>query len=81
MEQSDSRTHSRSDSYVSTESTDSLDALRLSTVFIGQVKADSTAERAGLERGFVVHMINGDSILRCSVEQIRTLVEQWSVNS
>lgn len=75
MERSDSHT----DSYVSSESGDSLDALRLSTAFIWHVNEGSMAARAGVERGFVVHMINGDSILRCNVEQIRTIVEHWSV--
>ncbi len=65
------------DSYISTTSADSLDALRLSTTFVGEVRAGSMAERAGLERGFVVHMVNCDSILRCNVDQMKGLVEQW----
>lgn len=64
----------RRDSFIST---DSLDTLRLSTTFVGKVRAGSMAERAGLEEGFVVHMINRDSILRCSVEQMKDLVDQW----
>ena len=74
MEQSES---ARRDSYLSTASADSLDALRLSTTFVGEVRAGSMAERAGLEKGFVVHMINRDSILRCNVEQMQALVDQW----
>lgn len=77
MEHSHSRTDSRSDSYISSDSADSLGALRLSTTYIACVREDSMAARAGLEVGFVVHMINGDSILRCNVEQIRTITEHW----
>lgn len=75
--ESPSRTHSRSDSHVSSVSGDSMDALRLSTTFVGQVRMDSLSERMGVTRGFVVHMINKDSILRSTVEQMRVLVEQW----
>lgn len=67
----------RRDSYLSTASADSLDALRLSTTFVGEVQEGSMAHRAGLEKGFVVHMINKDSILRCNVDQTQALVDQW----
>lgn len=76
MEQSDSRSHSRSDSYVSSASADSLEALKLSTTFVGEVREGSLAAEAGVSRGFVVHMVNKDSILRASVEQMKLLVEQ-----
>ena len=74
MDQSDS--HLRSDSCGSSASGDSLDALKLSTTFVGDVSEGSLAERAGVERGFVVHMINGDSILRSNVEQMRMFLQQ-----
>lgn len=77
MDQSDSRSHSRSDSYVSSVSADSLDALKLSTTFVGHVREGSLAARAGVGRGFVVHMVDKGSVLRCNVEQIKVLVEQW----
>ena len=77
VEQSDLSSRSHRDSYLSTASADSLDALRLSTTFVKEVVPGSLAERAGLEKGFVVHMINKDSILRYNMEQMRALVEQW----
>jgi hypothetical protein len=77
MDQSDSRSHSRSGSYVSsTSADDSLHALKLSTTFVGNVKPGSLAAEARVTRGFVVHMVNKDSILRASVEQIKLLVDQ-----
>ena len=77
VDQSATSSLSRRDSYISTGSVDSLDALRLSTTFVGEVAAGSMAEKAGLEKGFVVHMINRDSILRCNVDQMKTLVDKW----
>ena len=75
--QVNSPTHSRSDSFVSNISADSMDTLKLSTIFICHVRPGSLADKVGLEEGFVVHMINKDSILRSSLDEMRQLVGRW----
>ena len=50
---------------------------KLSTTFVGTVEPGSEAERAGLGEGFVVHMIDQESILRSDIDEIRLLIEQW----
>ena len=62
---------------VSRCSSDSLEALKLSTTFIHTLQEGGVAKGEGLEAGLVVHMINGASILRCSPDEISKLLRQW----
>ena len=68
------RTHSRSDSFASA---DSLDTLKLATTFVSHVTPGGVAEGAGLETGLVIHMINEERVIRSSSNDIEELLKQW----
>jgi len=50
---------------------------KLSTTFISYVESDSEAERVGLRPGFVLLMIDEESILHSDVTDLRQMIEQW----
>ncbi len=63
---------SRRDSIISFDSQD-----KLSTTFVQEVEPGSMADTAGLKAGFVVHMIDEESILRSSVSEVQQIIEKW----
>ena len=50
---------------------------RLSTTFVYRVHGAGPEEGAGLQEGDMVHMINGVSVIRSSLEEIMELLKQW----